>query len=98
MIITTIQKLNNAISPRHSHRLESAKDKRTIFIFDECHHDQFGDTHKANQSFFSNKLFFGFTGTPILAENKVKNSTTADLFETKLHTYTIKDAIDDDNV
>lgn len=99
LIITTIQKLNNAISKTsYQKRMLSASSKRIIFIFDECHRSQFGDTHSKIDKFFSNKTFFGFTGTPIFAENKVKNLTTKDLFDECLHKYVIKDAIDDGNV
>lgn len=99
LIITTIQKLNNAISkPAYRLRMQSSRDKRVIFIFDECHRSQFGDTHSRIDKFFHKKTFFGFTGTPIFAENKVKNRTTKDLFGECLHKYVIKDAIDDGNV
>lgn len=99
LIITTIQKLNNSISkPSYQKKIESSKDKRIIFIFDECHRSQFGDTHKKIDDFFNNKTFFGFTGTPIFVDNKVKNKTTKDLFDECLHKYVIKDAIEDENV
>ena len=99
LIITTIQKLNNAVSKtRNKARMKETSDKRTIFIFDECHRSQFGDTHTQIDDFFTNKVFFGFTGTPIFVENKIKNKTTADIFGDHLHEYTIKHAIDDENV
>ncbi len=78
------------------------KNKRIIFIFDECHRSQFGDTHKRIKAFFSNAQMFGFTGTPIFADNAAKNEygkrTTKDLFEDCLHKYVITDAIKDENV
>lgn len=99
VVVTTIQKLNNAISkPYYLKRMEKIKDKRLVFIFDECHRTQFGETHSRIDNFFTNKQFFGFTGTPIFSENAVKYKTTADLFGQRLHTYTIKEAIDDENV
>ncbi|MCF7911835.1 MAG: HsdR family type I site-specific deoxyribonuclease, partial [Candidatus Cloacimonetes bacterium] len=99
LIITTIQKLNSAISKRYYQtKMEVSRDKRIIFIFDECHRSQFGDTHKRISKFFTNKTFFGFTGTPIFNDNKINFSTTKDLFDECLHRYVIKDAIDDDNV
>lgn len=99
LIITTIQKLNNAISKNHlENKMKNAKDKKIVFIFDECHRSQFGDTHHKIVEFFSNKQMFGFTGTPIFAENAIKTKTTKDLFHECLHKYSIKDAISDDNV
>ncbi len=99
LIITTIQKLNNAVSRvKFNNRLGDVSNKRIIFIFDECHRSQFGETHKRIKDYFKNRLFFGFTGTPIFEENSVGFTTTKDLFGSCLHKYIIKDAIDDDNV
>ncbi len=103
LIVTTIQKLNTAISKlKYEAKMAELKDKRIIFIFDECHRSQFGDTHNRIKSFFTNIQMFGFTGTPIFAENANKNElgkrTTKDLFEDCLHKYVITDAIKDENV
>jgi type I restriction enzyme R subunit len=97
LIVTTIQKLNIAVT-RKKIQIEGVAEKRVVVIYDECHRNQFGKTHKFIKEFFNNAQFFGFTGTPILAKNSIKNKTTEDIFEQRLHTYTIKDAIDDDNV
>ena len=103
LIVTTIQKLNNAIGkPRYETRMGNLKDKPIIFIFDECHRSQFGQTHKKIVDFFFQAQMFGFTGTPILAENAVSNEhgkrTTVDLFQECLHKYVITNAIADENV
>ena len=103
LIVTTIQKLNTAISKlKYESKMSELKDKRIIFIFDECHRSQFGDTHKRIKEFFGNAQMFGFTGTPIFADNAAKNEhgkrTTKDLFEDCLHKYVITDAIKDENV
>lgn len=103
LIITTIQKLNNAVfNKRYLSKMEKLKDERIVFIFDECHRSQFGDTHKRIKAFFNNHQMFGFTGTPIFADNATSNGgakrTTRDLFEECLHKYVITDAIKDDNV
>lgn len=103
LIVTTIQKLNNAISKaRFIKSMEKLKDDRMVFIFDECHRSQFGETHKKITEFFSNIQLFGFTGTPIFADNAQKNEmgkrTTKDLFGGCLHKYVITDAIRDENV
>ncbi|MFT5295548.1 MAG: type I restriction enzyme R subunit, partial [Colwellia sp.] len=103
LIVTTIQKLNNAIShKRYLSRMEKLKDKSIVFIFDECHRSQFGDTHQRIISFFNNHQMFGFTGTPIFVDNATskasRKTTTKDLFDECLHKYTIVDAIKDENV
>ncbi len=99
LIVTTIQKLNTAISKeKYLKEMIPIQNKRIIFIFDECHRSQFGDTHKRIVKFFTNKQMFGFTGTPILAENNSGGRTTKDLFEKCLHQYVITDAIRDENV
>lgn len=103
LIVTTIQKLNKAIShKRFSPRIEALKSERVVFIFDECHRSQFGQTHKNITGFFTKAQLFGFTGTPIFAENAVGNQhgkrTTKDLFDECLHRYVITNAISDENV
>ncbi len=103
LIVTTIQKLNAAISKKHfTERMQTLQDERIVFIFDECHRTQFGETHQRITSFFRNIQMFGFTGTPIFAENAVKNElgrrTTKELFGECLHKYVITDAIRDENV
>ncbi len=103
LVLTTIQKLNNAISKnRYEKELSALKDKRVVIIFDECHRSQFGDTHQRITDYFSHSQLFGFTGTPIFADNASKNElgkrTTKDLFGKCLHKYVITDAIADQNV
>jgi len=103
LLVTTIQKLNNAIgSERYASVMEPLKDKKIVFIFDECHRSQFGETHKRIVQYFNNYQMFGFTGTPIFADNAVKNDlgkrTTFELFGDCLHKYVITDAIRDENV
>ena len=103
LIVTTIQKLNNAVSSsRYASVMEPLQDKKMVFIFDECHRSQFGDTHNRITKYFHNRQLFGFTGTPIFVDNASKNDkgkrTTKDLFGDCLHKYVITDAIRDDNV
>lgn len=69
-----------------------------MMIFDECHRSQFGEAHRKIREFFPRVQMFGFTGTPIFADNAVGRRTTADLFGKRLHTYVITDAIRDENV
>lgn len=111
IIVTTIQKLGIALDSQNKRnyqkQLYPIKDKRIIFIFDECHRSQFGENHKAIKDFFVNSQLFGFTGTPIFEANAVytqvtgeeaRYTTTEDIFEKQLHSYTITNAIDDKNV
>jgi type I restriction enzyme, R subunit len=121
VIVTTIQKLGLALDedskrnqqrkrndqPTYKELLEPLRDKRIVFIFDECHRSQFGDNHKAIKKFFPKAQLFGFTGTPIFEQNATKQKiedataslrTTEDLFQKQLHAYTITHAIEDGNV
>jgi type I restriction enzyme R subunit len=111
VIVTTIQKLGLALDgtnkKNYKERLEPLRNKRMVFIFDECHRSQFGDNHKAIKEFFPSAQLFGFTGTPIFDENatyhiregeEASYKTTQDIFEKQLHAYTITHAIDDKNV
>ena len=99
IIITTIQKLNAAVTKRwYSSRIEEIRHSRIVMIFDECHRSHFGECHKNIVKFFDNTQMFGFTGTPIFVENAVDGHTTKEIFGNCLHKYLIKDAIDDENV
>ena len=99
IIITTIQKLNSAVSKTwYSNNIESVRHSRIVMIFDECHRSHFGDSHKKIMKFFDNARIFGFTGTPIFTENAVDGHTTKEIFGNCLHKYLIKDAIADENV
>jgi type I restriction enzyme R subunit len=121
VIVCTIQKLGLALDEgsrrnksrerrgltTYANQLEALRDKRIVFIFDECHRSQFGDNHQAIKEFFPQAQLFGFTGTPIFEANaSVKQiigeektmKTTQDLFQQSLHEYTISDAIEDRNV
>jgi type I restriction enzyme, R subunit len=103
LIVTTIQKLNHAIrNSRRESVMEGLRNKQIVFIFDECHRSQFGETHKNIVKFFPNAQMFGFTGTPIFADNATSNAygkrTTKNLFQECLHKYVITNAIADENV
>lgn len=121
VIVCTIQKLGLALDENskrnksrerrglvsHAEQLEALRDKRIVFIFDECHRSQFGDNHQAIKDFFPKAQLFGFTGTPIFEQNATYKriegdeqtlKTTEDLFQKCLHEYTITHAIEDRNV
>lgn len=111
VIVTTIQKLGLALTgsgkQNFKERLGSLRNRRFVFIFDECHRSQFGENHKAIKEFFPKAQLFGFTGTPIFEQNasymqatgeEGKWVETKDIFQNELHAYTITQAIEDQNV
>lgn len=112
LIVTTIQKMAKAVnSKKYENLMDSYRDKKVVFIIDECHRSQFGKMHSDIDRHFRNANYIGFTGTPIFEENRGADvRTTADLFDaglmpdgkTKrdscLHSYMIKNAIADGNV
>lgn len=110
IIVTTIQKLGLALDEKNRYfdrRLRDLADQRIVFIFDECHRSQFGEYHRAIRDFFPRAQLFGFTGTPIFAENATRTKiegreasalTTEDIFQKPLHTYAITHAIEDKSV
>nr|WP_263314567.1 type I restriction endonuclease subunit R [Mammaliicoccus sp. Marseille-Q6498] len=98
LIVTTIQKMSNAIKSGNP-VMDQYKHDKVIFIIDECHRSQFGGMHRQIKQHFKNAQYFGFTGTPRFEENKSSDGrATADIFDKCLHHYLIKDAIRDGNV
>ena len=100
IIITTIQKLSIFVQKNKNHPVFQ---QRVVIIFDECHRSNFGEMHSAITKNFKKYNLFGFTGTPIFAQNAgtggdLNLKTTQQAFGDKLHTYTIVDAINDENV
>ncbi len=99
LIVTTIQKLDIAIGrEQYLKQFEYLADEKVVVIFDECHRSQFGQTHARIKAFFKRAQLFGFTGTPIFADNSVGGVTTTDVFGECLHKYIITNAISDNNV
>ncbi|MFZ2975622.1 MAG: type I restriction endonuclease subunit R [Candidatus Moraniibacteriota bacterium] len=99
LIVTTIQKLDIAIGREvYLKQFEYLQNEKVVIIFDECHRSQFGQTHARIKGFFTQAQLFGFTGTPIFADNNVGGVTTVDVFGECLHKYIITHAISDNNV
>lgn len=105
LIVTTIQKMASALkNPKYAEKMETLRQKKCVFIIDECHRSQFGRMHGDIQRHFQNANYIGFTGTPIFKENKSADGrTTADVFasgklDSCIHKYMIKEAIADGNV
>lgn len=101
LIVTSIQKMS--ILCRESNSLKSSdynkiRNKRIVFIVDECHRSTFGDMLIDIKTKFPEAMFFGFTGTPIHEENQKKHVTQAMIFGDEIHRYSIADGIRDKNV
>lgn len=108
IIVTTTFKLNTLVKEMEAAHDSSLADKKIVFIIDEAHRTTMGQMMGVIKNYFrKNGLFFGFTGTPLFDENKVKGkvneksqviNTTEKLFGPSLHDYTIDQAISDGNV
>lgn len=107
IIITTRQKLDSALTYAAKHeeqtgtqRFEKLRSQHIVFIVDECHRAVSAEGMESIKQFFPNSTWFGFTGTPIFEVNKKQAQgrlarTTHDQYGEVLHTYTIKNALDD---
>lgn len=115
IIVTTIQKLAALVKrakkdKRVATALGAVTGEEVVIIYDECHRSQSGFSHPSIKRLFPRHRIFGFTGTPIFAENaqsgnRIERSrgeavvaTTDAIFGACLHSYTIVHAIDDQNV
>ncbi|MBX0319058.1 type I restriction endonuclease subunit R [Shouchella clausii] len=107
VIITTRQKLDAALryaqkqeEQKGTQRFKKLVGQHIVFVVDECHRALSAEGMEEIKSFFPNSTWFGFTGTPIFSENKKQAKgrlarTTRDQYGDVLHTYTIKNALDD---
>jgi type I restriction enzyme R subunit len=67
--------------------------KGDVYVFvDECHRTQSGDLHKAMKKFLPHAVFIGFTGTPLLKNDKATSIAT---FGGYIHTYKFDEAVTD---
>lgn len=108
IVVTTTFKLNSLVKELEEAHDDSLADKKIVFIIDEAHRTTMGQMMGTIKNYFKkNGLFYGFTGTPLFDENRVKGkvnekseviNTTEKLFGPKLHQYTIDEAISDGNV
>ncbi|MGL5041676.1 MAG: type I restriction endonuclease subunit R [Culicoidibacterales bacterium] len=110
IIITTRQKLEAALKyaqkDQQKHKtnfISKLKGKHIVFIVDECHRALSDENMTEIKKKFPNSTWFGFTGTPICVENRKQSNgklarTTFDQYGEVLHTYTIKNALDDASV
>ncbi|MGB3419230.1 MAG: HsdR family type I site-specific deoxyribonuclease [Dolichospermum sp.] len=62
-----------------------------VFV-DECHRTQAGKLHKAMKDILPNALFIGFTGTPLLKQDK---QSSLEVFGKYIHTYKFNEAVGD---
>ncbi|MDU3212299.1 HsdR family type I site-specific deoxyribonuclease [Anaerococcus sp.] len=104
VVVTTVQKLNYMINNRDKWLTDSQVNKlrklEIAFVIDECHRAISPSQQNILKKFFINSLWYGFTGTPIFAENKKAAvgdlpQTTEEQFGKRLHEYTVKEAIGD---
>ena len=64
-----------------------------LYVFvDECHRTQSGKLHLVMKTMLQNAIFIGFTGTPLLKQDK---KTTLEVFGSYIHTYKFNEAVDD---
>ena len=67
--------------------------KVDLYVFvDECHRSQSGDLHSAMKAILPNAMFIGFTGTPLLKEDK---QTSLEVFGPYIHSYKFNEAVAD---
>lgn len=106
MIVTTRQKMQIMVNRRlkeGTRRYDKIKSLKVAFVVDECHRAVTPQTKRILERFFTNSLWYGFTGTPIFDENSYEQKgdlprTTKQLYGECLHSYTIKEAIHDEAV
>lgn len=110
VIVTTRQKLDSALKwaekmerEKGSTRFDKLSEQHVVFIVDECHRAVSSENMEHVKHFFPNSTWFGFTGTPIFEVNKKQANgklarTTYDQYGPVLHTYTIKNALEDGSV
>lgn len=110
VIVTTRQKLDAALKHAEEqekkngkNRFEKLKGQHIVFVVDECHRALSAEGMAEINKFFVNATWFGFTGTPIFEVNKKQAKgqlarTTGDQYGEILHTYTIKNALEDGSV
>ena len=101
LIVTSIQKMSNIKNEDggiNAKDIEIISKKRIVIIVDEAHRSTFGEMLISIKNTFPMAVLFGFTGTPIHDENRIKNNTTSDVFGNELHRYSIADGIRDKNV
>lgn len=104
VVVTTIQKMNAMIRQfdegRHQKVYDRIKNLKLAFVVDECHRSVTPERQRHLEKFFTNSLWYGFTGTPIFSENKREQKgdlaqTTEEQYGACLHEYTVKEAIHD---
>ncbi|MCD4647013.1 deoxyribonuclease [Bacillus mycoides] len=110
VIVTTRQKLDAALryakkqeEQKGTNRFKKLLGQHIVFVVDECHRALSAEGLEEIKGFFPNSTWFGFTGTPIFEENKKQAKgqlarTTHDQYGEVLHTYTIKNALEDGSV
>ena len=74
-------------------RSSPTQTKGDLFVFvDECHRTQSGRLHTAMKALLPGAVFVGFTGTPLLKQDK---KTSMEVFGNYIHTYKFSEAVED---
>lgn len=90
-VITTIIDKFGAVMDRHKVR----DDNPNIFVLvDESHRTNYGSVAAKMRRVFPNACYLGFTGTPLLKKQK----STAKKFGGFIHSYTMRQAVEDNAV
>lgn len=105
VIVTTIQKLQIVMKryPEGSKKYEKLHSLHLVFIVDECHRAVSPQAQDQLNHYFTNPLWYGFTGTPIFSEDAKDSAgdlpkTTEEQLGKCLNKYTIKEALHDGSV
>jgi type I restriction enzyme R subunit len=89
----TSQSTEQFIQDLQSNLPSNFSPKGNLFVFvDECHRTQSGKLHTAMTALLPGAMFIGFTGTPLLKDDK---QTSLEVFGTYIHTYKFDEAVSD---
>lgn len=98
LICSLIHKFGNKTDLEHKEFIKylqenPIKTQGNIFVFvDECHRTQSKTLNETMKTVLHNAVFIGFTGTPLLKEDKKK---TMEVFGRYIHTYKFNEAVED---
>ena len=84
---------DNYITDLNEYLSQNFQPQGDIYVFvDECHRTQSGKLHEAMRQILPNSVLIGFTGTPLLKQDKQKS---IEIFGPYIHTYKFDEAVKD---